>query len=338
ITYKENSLEIIATDLEVSLKIYLQAKTEGEGDFCISTKQLFEVVKELPNSELSLSIDQNSNQVHLDCENVHFTLLVIGTSEFPRIDFMAHSTEFELAKSEIKKIIQKCSFAISSDETRVNLNGIYLQKFNQNTLRSVAIDGHRLAMIDLSRNDVENQALHGGCIVPKKGISELARLSDSLDENMLKVSLDESNICFRVPDKYHLAIQLIAREYPKYSAVIPPKTAYNFVVDREALLSAVKRVKILANEKNNGIKFHLQSSTCLLSTSHPTHGEAKEDISINYEGDDIEIGFNAKYLIDNLSVLNDGKVTFEFNNELSPVIVKGQEDPEFLGIIMPLKL
>ena len=330
-------LEIIATDLEVSAKILLDASIETQGSFCINSKNIADILRELPNDELLLSVDNQTSLLNLNCKNISYSLLITSAEEFPQLSFQNQSTEFRLKTKQIAHIINKTSHAISTDETRLYLNGIYLQ-LTDSKLRAVAIDGHRLALLDTHEFIGENKYLHDGVIVPRKGISELKKIADSYPDIDVSISMDDSFMFVNARDEYFLSIRLIAREYPKYQTVIPSKTTNRFHIDRNAILNAVKRIKILSNEKTNGIKLNIKTDELIVSTNHPALGQANERLQIAYDGQATEIGFNAKYLIESLSVLNETDVTFEFNNELSPVVIKADDLPEFLGIIMPLKL
>lgn len=329
-------LEIVATDLEVSAKIILDAQIEGEGSFCINSKNIADILRELPNEDLLISVD-NNNLLNLSCKNINYSLLVISPEEFPQLSFQNQSTEFRLKTKQISQIINKTSHAISTDETRLYLNGIFLQ-LTDSKLRAVAIDGHRLALLDTNEFIGENKFLVDGVIIPRKGISELKKIADTYPEEDVAISLDDSFMFVNARNEYYLSVRLIAREYPKYQTVIPAKTTNKFLIDRNAILNAVKRIKILSNEKTNGVKLNIQPNELIISTNHPALGQASEKLSIDYNGKPTEIGFNAKYLIESLSVLNETDVIFEFNNELSPVVIKAEDLPEFLGIIMPLKL
>jgi len=329
-------LELIATDLEVSAKIILDAKIEGEGSFCINSKNIADILRELPNDDVVLNVD-NNNLLNLSCKNINYSLLITSADEFPQLSFQNQSSEFRLKTKQVAHIINKTSHAISVDETRLYLNGIYLQMIDSK-LRSVAIDGHRLALLDTHEFIGENKFLSDGVIVPRKGISELKKIADTYPEDEVAISLDDSFMFVNARNEYYLSIRLIAREYPKYQTVIPSKTTNRFHIDRNAILNAVKRIKILSNEKTNGVKLNIQKNELVISTNHPALGQAIETLPITYDGKATEIGFNAKYLIESLSVLNETDITFEFNNELSPVVIKSDDLPEFLGIIMPLKL
>ncbi len=329
-------IEIIATDLEVSAKILLNAQVEVEGSFCINSKNIADILRELPNDDLLLRVEGN-NLLHLSCKNISYSLLIINPDEFPTLSFQNQTSEFRLKTKQVAHIINKTSHAISTDETRLYLNGIYLQ-MTDSKLRAVAIDGHRLALLDTHEFIGENKFLVDGVIVPRKGISELKKIADTYPDDEISISLDDSFMFVNARNEYYLSIRLIAREYPKYQTVIPSKTTNRFYIDRNAILTAVKRIKILSNEKTNGVKLNIQKNELIVSTNHPALGQATETLAIAYEGKATEIGFNAKYLIESLSVLNETDVTFEFNNELSPVVIKADDLPEFLGIIMPLKL
>lgn len=330
------SLELIATDLEVSAKIQLKANIEKEGNFCINSKNIADILRELPNDDLILNVEDN-NLLNLNCKNINYSLLITSAEEFPQLSFQNQSTEFKLKTKQLTHIINKTSHAISTDETRLYLNGIFFQ-MTDGKLRAVAIDGHRLALLDTHEFLGENRYLSDGVIIPRKGISELKKIADSYPDDEVTISLDDSFMFVNAKNEYHLSIRLIAREYPKYQTVIPSKTTNKFVIDRNAILNAVKRIKILSNEKTNGVKLNILKNELVISTNHPALGQATETLQISYDGKPTEIGFNAKYLLENLAVLNESDVTFEFNNELSPVVVKADDLPEFLGIIMPLKL
>lgn len=329
-------IEIIATDLEVSAKMILDAKIEKDGSFCINSKNIGDILRELPNDEVTLNVD-NSNLLNLNCKNISYSLLITSTDEFPQLSFQNQNSEFRLKSKQISHIINKTSHAISTDETRLYLNGIFLQ-LTDHKLRAVAIDGHRLALLDTQEFIGENKFLTDGVIIPRKGINELKKIAEVYPEDDVAISLDDSFMFVNAKNEYFLSVRLIAREYPKYQTVIPAKTTNRFHIDRNSVLNAVKRIKILSNEKTNGIKLNVHNNELVISTNHPALGQATETLPISYSGKATEIGFNAKYLIESLSVLNETDVTFEFNNELSPVVIKADDLPEFLGIIMPLKL
>jgi DNA polymerase-3 subunit beta len=229
------------------------------------------------------------------------------------------------------------SYAVSNDETRIYLNGLFLQEVNQ-SLRMVATDGHRLSMLETEFNGSGNDYLLNGVILPKKGIQELKRICESKNVENLDLYIDDTFIYIKNNQDYELTIRQISREYPKYQAVIPAKTNSNFSVDKDLLFDAVKRIKVISNEKSNQIRLKISDGQAELSANHPSLGKAKEIVPIKYNGDSLEIGFNAKYLVDALGAINSDDILFELNNEISPIVLKTPNQPNYLGIIMPLKL
>lgn len=337
VTLTSKNIILEATDTEVSVKIILNSKNKDTGSFCINIKNFSDILRELPNDELTLKIDNTKNNLKLECGAIDYSLVICSAEEFPNLVFEHSGSEFFLKSNDINKMISKISHAISTDETRLYLNGIYLQH-QDSILKAVAIDGHRLALLDVPEFLSKSQFLNSGIIIPRKGVNELKKLAESYPNETIKFSVDESFLFANYSEKYFISVRLISRDYPKYQAVVPSKTQFNFNINKESLFNAVKRIKILANEKNNGIKFSITKGKLIVSTNHPAMGEAKEELITNYDGKDFNIGFNAKYLIDTLSVLDEGDITLEFNNELSPVVLKSPTMKEFLGIIMPLKI
>lgn len=333
----DGRLELIATNLEVTTKVLLRADVEKSGRFCINSKNLSDILRELPNEKLELFVDTQENVLKLNCKNINYSLLITDTEDYPQVTFESHTENIELKSRDIINIINKTFHAISTDETRVNLNGIYLQQL-ESKLRAVAIDGHKLALLDLYDFGFNNQVLRDGVILPKKGIMELKKLAEAYIETELILNLDESFLYACANEECFLSVRLIAREYPKYQTVIPSKTSFSISIERSALIDAVKRIKLLSNEKTNGVKLSINQSELIISANHPALGHAKEIIPISYQGKEMEIGFNAKYMIDSLGVLDVNDITFEFNNELSPFIIRSDEEENFLGIIMPLKI
>jgi DNA polymerase-3 subunit beta len=334
---KKNELNLYATDLEISVKVKTETSSSDSGSFCINAKNIYDVVKELPDEVLNLNYEADKKTLCLKCKSSIFNLYTTDNEEFPQLAFKEIKKDFILNSKSILKIINKTFYATSTDETRINLNGIFFQKIDSK-LRCVAIDGHRFALIELNQFEFVNSALQDGIIVPRKGIMELKKISESYPNGDINFSVNESFIEASVDGKYELSVRLIAREYPKYQNILPSKTLESITVDKTALYDSIKRVRVLSNEKTYGIKFSLSENKLEIKSSQSALGSAKEEIPVIYKGINIEIGFNAKYIMETLQVFETQEVTFEFNNELSPVLVKSVDFPDFLALIMPLKL
>lgn len=332
-----NKIEMSATDLEVSAKVTTHCLVEKPGVFCVNAKNIFDIVKELPEKELTIELPEGSNSLKLTCDNINFTLLIYTSEEFPHLQFGSHGNEFKLNSNQILEIINKTSHAISNDETRLFLNGIYLQEVD-GKLRSVATDGYRLSLVETELTNNKIEALINGIIIPKKGVAELKKIAETYPDQPISISVDESFIYLNANNNYLLAIRLIAKEYLKYQAVIPKKTNFYADIEKNAFAHAVRRVKIMANERSNGVKLLLKENEMTVAANHPSLGDAFEKFAINYSGKEFEIGFNAKFLMDTLSIFGDEEIRMEFNNELSPVAIKSSKNQNYLCIIMPLKL
>ena len=337
ITIKPGRLEVSATDLEVSAKISIEAQCEESGSFCVNAKNIFDILKEMPDGNIDLTFDPSKNNLNINCQHIDYNLLIYNTDDFPQLVFSNSQNEFTVKASDLSDIISKTNHAISNDETRLYLNGVFIQDV-QGKLRTVATDGHRLALYDSDLDHNNAETLVNGIIIPKKGVFELKRLSETFPDAEIKVSLDDSFLYASANERYFLSVRLISREYPKYQAVIPSKTTFKLMTDRDLLFDAIRRIKIMSNEKSNGVRVKLNANELILTANHPSLGNAKEKIDVDYQGKEMEIGFNAKYLIDTLSSFEPGEITLELNNELSPVIMKSSNSPNYLGIIMPLKL
>ncbi|MCY4645179.1 MAG: DNA polymerase III subunit beta [Bacteriovoracales bacterium] len=335
---KDGSIALEATDLEISNRIVCQAKVDEGGTFCVHPRNLFDLIREISHDTLHLETVQDHKLLKLTSDHIDISLLICSSEEFPPLSFGEGLDEFELNGDEILHFINKTSYAISHDETRLFLNGIFLQQ-KDSKLRAVATNGYTFALTESDSISASHENLDKGIIIPKKGVSELKKLAEQNSSSPIKISVNESFMFIKIEEKCLLSIRLIARDYPPYQTVIPSQTSYSMTISRLNLLNAIRRVKVLANERSNAIKFSLGQDELTVSANHPELGEASEKLQMsNFEGEAMDIGFNAKYMMDSLSVLGDDDVTFEFNNSMSPVVVKSIKNKEFLGMVMPLKL
>ena len=335
-TVSNERIYLSATDLEVSAKYSLNAETNGNASFCINAKNLFDILKELPNTDIHMSLEDGENLLKINCNDIHYSLLIYESEEYPNLHFGTENT-FVMDSDNLTNLIVKTSYAISNDETRLHFNGVFLQEV-ESKLRAVATDGHRLSLIETDITEQNNEALVNGVIIPKKGVYEIKKISESYPNTELTVSVDDSYMYINAKEEYHLGIRLIAREYPKYQSVIPGKTTYTLTADKDSIYNAVKRIKIMSNEKSNGVKVLIGDNQLTVMANHPSLGDARETIAVDYDGKEMEIGFNAKYLMDSFSILETEDIILELNNELSPILVRSNQLQNYLGIIMPLRI
>lgn len=339
VTAANNQVSLSASDIEVSALITMEAKVDIEGHFCIIAKNFSEIIKELPNDDIQLELDPESNKqiLKLDCKGVHYTLLVNDSNEFPQLNFLKDSDPyFSIQARSLQNMIQKVSHAICLLETRPGLNGIFLQSI-EGDLRGVATDAHRLGLYNIIHFKESNAFLEEGVTLPRKGVHEIKKLVDAYGDQDIKINVSESHIKLKAMNNYFITVRLMSYDFPNYQSVLPTKILYEMIVNKMAFITALKRVKILANEKSNRIYLNLSLNKLIITVTNASFGGAMEEMDVKYDGRAVDISINAKYLLEALAVLEDEEISFHFNHELSPIIIKGVDDPYFVAVIMPLQ-
>ena len=328
-------LDIHANDTEISLKQKIRIKNDEKKTFCVNAKNFYEILRELPKGSVWFETNKD-NVLKINSNNIFYSILLYEEDQFTRGKYSEENSPnyFKIKKEVLLNLINKSVHAISTDETRISLNGIYLKKENDK-IRVVSTDGHRLSLID---EGVNSNIPASGIIIPKKGIMELRKICESIEVSEIELFIDETYLYLKINNQLEMTIRLIARDYPNYQAVLPKETKNVFSVDKKTFFDAVKRIKIMANEKTYGVKLSLHSNQMEIYANHPSFGEARETIPIDYNDSDIEIGLNAQYLLDSLSTFDDNKIFLEFNNQLSPIILKSKSNPDYMNMIMPLRL
>ncbi len=334
ITTKGNQLSLSATDLEVGMKVTLPAQVEKEGRMTISAKHFADIVKELPNKPMTLSRKDN-NWVEIVSGKSRFNIVSIAADEFPALPAFEEKEYFKAHSGKLSEMIRKTGFAVSTDASRYHLNGVYLEKLDNNLMRMTATDGHRLSFID---HEVFLKApeFKRGLIIPRKGLHELEKLLEASGET-IEVAFDRGYVFAKTNDSY-LFIRLIESEYPDYKQVIPQSVEKLARIHRETFISALKRVSLLAHEKSKGVKFILKNNVMEISSSNPDMGDANEEIEIDYTGDQVEIGYNAKYLLDCLPAIESETLEFRFKDRLSPGLFHGENHKNHTYILMPMRI
>ena len=334
-------LYLTGTDLETGIREELTAKIHQGGKASVSAKKLFEIVKELP--EETIHIKKKENQwITLQCGKSIFNLAGLDPEEFPSLPTYQEDYFSQVPTYVLKEMIEKTAFAASNEESRYHLNGVLIsqsRKGEKEVLRMVATDGHRLSLIDR-----ESQTIRGiekGIIIPKKGVLEIKKImGDWNGEEEMKVYFDQTHGFFKM-GKSLMVIRLIDGEFPEYEQVIPKGNDKKIMMDKEKMYASLRRVSTMASERVEGIKFSLKKNFVELSSYHQDFGDAKEEVEVSYEGPSIEIGFNARYLMEALNVMEMEEVVMELKDEGSPGIIKPQlitEPSNQLCIIMPMRI
>lgn len=331
---KGQELSLCATDLEVGMKVTLPVEVHQEGKITLSAKHFLDIVKELPDKPLKITRKDN-NWVEIVCGKSKFNIVSLAADEYPALPSFEDKTYYDSRIEALIDMIDRTQFAVSTDATRYHLNGVFFEPLENTIMRMTATDGHRLSFVD-HEVFMKMPELKRGIIIPKKGLSELRKL---VGEGGSTVGLAfERGYIFAQLNGSYLFIRLIDGEYPDYRMVIPKSTEKTASMDREIFSSALKRVSLLAHEKSKGVKLSLQPGVMTISSSNPDMGEAREEMDIEYTGEAMDIGFNSKYLLECLAVMNSEKLEFHFKDRLSPGIIRGAGQQNHTYVIMPMRI
>ncbi|MCO5112775.1 MAG: DNA polymerase III subunit beta [Bdellovibrionaceae bacterium] len=336
---KESKIKIYATDLEVSLTDEMECKVLQEGKAVINAKSLFDIVKELPEGEIAIEKKKN-HWVEIQHGKSFFNIVGLNPEEYPVFPTFSTNKFTKLSSSILLDMIEKTIYSVSNDETRYHLNGVYFEKQNKNGkqyLRMVATDGHRLSLVDreIPVDNVES-SFNAGVIIPRKGLNELKKLVEQ-SQGDLEMAIEGAQLVIKSGPTF-LFIRLIEGKYPNYQQLIPQNLPQSLEVNRETLLSSLKRVSLLSNQKSKGVTFSLTDGKMEITSNNPEMGDAKEELEINYKGQSIKIGFNARYVLDVLSSFDEDTLSISLNDQLSPGMIKPKNDTDYTCVVMPMRI
>lgn len=324
---------IMATDLEVFIKDSAEAKLSEEGSVTVNARKLFEIAKELPGDSIDVSSGKD-DKVTLKAGKSRFNIMGLPAKDFPVFPAVDDGSLRETDSAAFREMIDKTSFAVSTDETRYNINGFLLESDGTVT-RMVATDGHRLALITREGVSIEG-GREGGVLLPRKGVMEMKKVLDEKDGAFF-LGITQKNAVMK-RDSTVIIIRLLEGEFPDYSRVIPKDNDRDAFASRTELLSSLKRVSLLSTDKIKGVKFNFTDAGLILTSSSPDIGEATEEVDIKFQNPAIEIAFNARYFVDVLEALGDDEVRVSLKDPLSPGIVRPSGKDDYTYIIMPMRL
>jgi DNA polymerase III subunit beta len=327
-------LEFTATDLDVTVSCGVEAKITKGGSSTVPVKKLFGIVRELNGGEIELEVDEK-NICSVRCGPSFYKINGLGADEFPPMPKFKEDKKVAILQETLKGMLRKTSFAISTDEARYVLNGIFIS-LKDHKMTMVATDGRRLALVD-EEVDVTEKS-QGEFIVPAKAVNELNRLLQ--DKGDVEIKFTDNQAAFTLKDEKGASVlivtKLIEGNYPNYRQVIPGETKERIALPREEFLHALRRAEIMTSEKANSVKLTFGKNNLAITANAPEVGEARESIAINYKGKETAIAFNPKYLIDPLNALVNDEVFIELIDELSPGVFK--INGPFLYVVMPMRL
>lgn len=339
-------IEIKATNLEVSMKELCKARVITQGTIVIDAKKIYEIIKEMPDKEIRFKRKENF-WVEVSTGDILFNIVGLEATGFPEVSFLNNEDFQEIDSALLKELIDKTIFSSSNDETKTSLNGVFFQKIEQKEkvfLRSVATDGHRLAMMDKELKDLNKQEfekieqLEKGIIFPKKGVLELKKLiEEETGKGKVSILFKQNNGFFK-KGTTALAIRTVDEEFPNYTRAIPKVIYREAVINRIEFLRALRRISVIAEEKSKAVSFNITENHLEIYTSNPVMGEGKETIPISYGGETIKFGFNAGYLIDILNAITTDKVTVKIKDKDSAIIIVPFESEEYTCILMPMDI
>lgn len=331
---ENDQLQFTATDLDVTISCGVEAKVKKTGASTVPVKRLFGIVRELSNAEIELEVD-DKNCCTIRSGPSFYKINGLAADEFPPLPIFKEDKKVSLPQETVKGMLKKTSFAISTDESRYVLNGIYIS-LKDHKMAMVATDGRRLALVDEEADVPENS--QGEFIIPAKTVNELNRLL--MDKGDLDIRFAENQASFTLRDEKGPGVLIVSKliegNYPNYRQVIPAETKERVPLNREEFLHALRRAEIMTSDKANSVKLSFGKNKLEITANSPEVGEAKESLAVNYKGPDIAIAFNPKYLIDPLTALVNDEVFFEMIDELSPGVVK--INGPFLYVVMPMRL
>lgn len=330
----KGNIYLTATDLEVGVRGRLDGEVSHEGTITVNAKKLYEIVREAPEEILQVKRLDN-DWVEIKSGKSVFKIVGIDAREFPQFPNFEKDSLSKVPAKIIREMIERTIFSVSTDETRHSLNGVFVEEADSGRLRMVATDGHRLALIERA---IGSLALEKGVIVPRKGLAEVRKLLEGSEEGVVSIGFKE-NMGLVVKEDVELFMRLIDGDFPDYSKVIPKDNQQQARIEKDDLLHALRRVSILSSERYKGIKVEFKEGRLAISANNPDLGEAVEEIDIDYQGKPLIVGFNARYLLDVLSILDaGGEIELSFNDALSPGLLKVVGDDGYLYVVMPMRL
>lgn len=337
LTANGKGVEIVATDLEIGLRGQYAAEVEAPGAVTVSAKKMYEIVRELPEEDIQLRVEDGT-WVKIVSGHSQFKLVGLPKEEYPALPDVPEEGMFTIAGDLLRDMIKKTLYAVGENDARYVLNGLFVQltpaKGGMN-IRMVGTDGHRLSMID---RVVEAKHKDESIIVPKKAMMELRRLlEEDATAAELQVGFSKNHALFK-RDGLVMVSKLIDGNYPNYLQVVPAQNTKKITIGRDLFTHAVKRVSILSKEKTNAVKLQLEKNRLVLSTNNPEVGEASEELSVDYQGEGVAIGFNSRYLMDVLSAMDRETIRLELNDPLSPCLILEEGNEGYKCVVMPMRV
>lgn len=335
---QNDKLKIFATDLEVSLTDEISCEVKEPGKVAIDAKNLFNLVKELNEGPIQILKKQN-NWVEIRQNKSTFNIVGLSSDEYPIFPIYEGNEFLELPSKVLLEMIEKTIYSVSNDDTKYHLNGVFFERLTNESsgqYRMVATDGHRLSLVDRSTG-INSGTTRPGVIIPRKGLHEVRKILETNKESQIKIAVEGAQLIVKLGPTL-LMVRLIEGRYPNYQALIPQSLKRHAEMSKAELVASLRRVSLLSNQKSKGVTFTFSDGNLQITSNNPDLGDAKEEIEISYKGEEIKIGFNARYLLDALASIQEDSIDLDLNDQLSPVVLRPHGDKNYTCIIMPMRI
>ena len=328
----DQGLSITATDLEVELIATLDMELEDQGTTTIPARKLLDICRSLPD-QAKIAVNSSNEKVKVSSGRSRFSLATLPAEDFPTIDDLELDQNVVIKEADFKALIEKTAFAMAQQDVRYYLNGLLLE-VDAEQIRTVATDGHRLALSQLDhKSDIDGSRQ---IILPRKGVQELLRLLSS-EDNQITVAIGKNHLRVNLAN-LQFTSKLIDGRFPEYQRVLPEECDNRAKIDKVQLKQALTRASILSNEKYKGIRLILDDNTMVIQAHNPEHEEAEDEIEINYKGDRLEVGFNVVYLLDVLNALESDTVEVIIQDANSSALIIAPDSQVSRYVVMPMRL
>ncbi|RJQ52441.1 MAG: DNA polymerase III subunit beta [Desulfobacteraceae bacterium] len=330
-----SGIAISATDLETGFEGTYPAVVESEGSLAISARKFYEIARDFPIDEIVIHEVEN-RWIKIGSRNIEYHIVGMNPEDFPSIPRVEGVQFFEMDSESLKKMIEKTTIVVASDDKRAHIVGVFMEKVSEDAkdlIRMVSTDGSRLSKVDYPLEGEVDMA--AGFLIPKKGLAEVGKFLQS--EGRVQVGCKENHFIVK-KNKEVIIIRLLDGEFPEYKEIISKKDGNCIELNRQMFLMMLKRMSILSSDSYKGVIFNFSDDRLVVSSTNPDIGESKEEMPIEFKANPIEVAFNPRFFIETLSVMDDETVRLIIADEEKPCLIEGHEDRHYLSIIMPMRL